>query len=204
MSTHTADPKLDPYTAKAEGGTEPTPAEKLEQLKTIIKSAPTGMLTTRGKDGAMHSRAMRPTTWDSLVFTFVFNNVSHKAEEIESDSHVNLSFFDQSSTNWVSVAGIAKISNDPIKIKENWSAFMSGYFGKVDAEHKGDSSDPRVSLIEVTPVNIRYWIATSGKIVRAATTAVSAITGSGSPPGELHIMTEEEIKLVKGLALKSG
>jgi len=48
------------------------------ELKSIIKSSPTGMLTTRDRAGALHSRAMRPTQWENLTFVFVFNNASHK------------------------------------------------------------------------------------------------------------------------------
>ncbi|EJD52779.1 hypothetical protein AURDEDRAFT_158505 [Auricularia subglabra TFB-10046 SS5] len=197
-STTTADPKLDPYTAKAEKPKH-TPQEKIDGFKEIVKKVRTAMLTTRARDGALHSRAMTPTQWESLRFWFVFNNVSHKGEEIQSDSNVNLSFYDPGTTNWASVSGKAVIVNDPEKIKENWSAFMKGYFGKVDAQHPGNETDPRVSLIEVIPDNIRYWTATSGKIMQAAQTAKSALTGSGEPPGELRIITAEELQLVEGL-----
>ncbi|KZW00251.1 hypothetical protein EXIGLDRAFT_738804 [Exidia glandulosa HHB12029] len=197
-NTTTADPKLDPYTAKAEK-TEHTPQEKIDGFKGIVKNVHTAMMVTRGKDGSLHSRAMTPTQWESLRFMFVFNNVSHKGEEIEADSHVNLSFYDSSTTNWASVSGKANIINDPAKIKENWSSFMKGYFGKVDSQHPGNENDPRVSLIEVVPENIRYWVATSNKLVQSVKTAASAITGSGDPPGELRIITSQELQLVEGL-----
>lgn len=36
---------------------------------------------------------------------------------------------------------------------------MKGYFGKVDSQHPGNENDPRVSLIEVVPENVRpRWI----------------------------------------------
>ena len=37
-----------------------------------------------------------------LTLTFIANNVSHKFEEIQNDSHVNVSFLDPSTTNWAS------------------------------------------------------------------------------------------------------
>lgn len=48
-------------------------------------------------------------------------------------------------------------------------------------------------------LQIRYWIATSNKLVQAAQTAKSALTGSGEPPGELRIITSQELQLVEGL-----
>lgn len=197
-NTTTADPKLDPYTAKAED-TECTPQEKIDGFKKIVKNVRCAMMVTRGTDGSLHSRAMTPTQWESLRFWFVFNNASHKGEEIEADSTVNLSFYDPSTTNWASVSGKANIVNDQEKIKENWSSFMKGYFGKIDNQHPGNETDPRVSLIEVIPDNIRYWVATSNKVVQAAQTVKSAITGSGDPPGELRVITSQELQLVEGL-----
>lgn len=53
---------------------------------------------------------------------FIGNNASHKFDEIENDGHVNVSFYDESSTNWASVSGIARITQDKELIKKHWSA----------------------------------------------------------------------------------
>ena len=50
---------LDPYTAKAQNNNL-TPQEKIDGLHAIVKSVKTGMLTTRSRDGHLHSRAMAP------------------------------------------------------------------------------------------------------------------------------------------------
>ena len=83
------------------------------------------MLTTRSDNGQLHSRAMNPskrewahhpyrhqlpspshiqsgTTDTQLNLVFVANNVSHKFDEIQNDSHVNVSFYDPASSNWAS------------------------------------------------------------------------------------------------------
>lgn len=168
MSTATtADAKLDPYTAKAEGH-EHTPQEKIDGasvphqprarltharcagFKKIVKSVRTAMLVTRGKDGALHSRAMTPTQWESLRFWFVFNNASHKGvrrapsplhaefsrtqDEIEADSHVNLSFYDPSTTNWASVSGKAVITNDPVRRQADAARVLTSRAGEDQGE----------------------------------------------------------------------
>ena len=51
--------ELDPYTAKAQNDNL-SPQEKVEGLHSIIKKVQTGMLTSRSRDGQLHSRAMAP------------------------------------------------------------------------------------------------------------------------------------------------
>jgi general stress protein 26 len=71
-------------------------------------------------------------------------------EELEYDPHVNVSFYDPSTTNWISVSGTAKLSTDPNLVKQYWNASLKAWFGDLgDGVHKGDENDPRVSVIEV-------------------------------------------------------
>lgn len=83
------------------------------------------MLITRSIDGHLHSRAMSPssrpyfsllsmTVFDNyflqiiahsdtqLTLYFIANNVSHKFEEIEHDTNVNVSFYNRDTTSWAS------------------------------------------------------------------------------------------------------
>ncbi|RDX42075.1 hypothetical protein OH76DRAFT_1363429 [Lentinus brumalis] len=197
--------ELDPYTAKAENNNH-TPQEKIEGLHAIVKNVKTGMLTTRSASGHLHSRAMAPAGPvgpTQVTVVFIANKVSHKLDEIENDSHVNVSFYDPSTTNWASYSGIAKISQDKEKIEKHWSSATSAWFGDLgDGVHKGDRNDPRVAVIEVIPDEIRYWIATRGKVGQAVDIAVSAATGKTAAPGELRTITKDEIQLVQGLTTK--
>ena len=65
--TNMTNKTLDPYTAKTENDNL-SRQEKFEGLYTIVKSVKTGMLTTRDKDGNLHSRAMTPAGRKSLFF----------------------------------------------------------------------------------------------------------------------------------------
>ncbi|KAH9935701.1 uncharacterized protein B0H18DRAFT_951167 [Fomitopsis serialis] len=148
---------LDPYTAKAENNNL-SPQEKIEGLHAILKSVKTGMLTTRTTSGDLHSRAMAPAgpfNPTQVTLVFIANKASAKFDEIENDAHVNVSFYDESSTNWASYAGIAKISQDREKIAKHWSSATAAWFGDLkDGVHKGDQLDPRVAVIEVIPEEI--------------------------------------------------
>lgn len=109
----------------------------------MVKAAKTGMLVTRDPNGNLHSRAMAPAngsfesslplssqfTYSLLVssdaqlnLVFLANNVSCKFEEIENDSHVNVSFFDPSSTDWASYSGRARVTQDKELIHKHWSS----------------------------------------------------------------------------------
>jgi len=215
-------PILDNYTAAAQNDNV-TPNDKIAGLHSILSSAKIGMLTTRSADGDFHSRAMTPTSSitfllclhdmcslshsvhseTQLTLTFLANNASHKFDEIEHDSNVNVSFLDQASTAWASYCGKAKIDNSRDSIKKHWSPYVSAYFGDLkDGVHKGDENDPRISIIQVVPEEIRYWLPTKGTIGRAIETGVSKMTGKVAAPGELRTITKAEIQLTQGLHTK--
>ena len=62
--------------------------------------------------------AFSPT---QVKLVFIANKASHKFEEIENDAHVNVSFYDESTTNWASYYGVAKVSQDKDLIAKHWS-----------------------------------------------------------------------------------
>ncbi|GJJ06437.1 hypothetical protein Clacol_000629 [Clathrus columnatus] len=195
----TAHAQLEPYTAKAENR-DVTPQVKINDLEALVHKVQTAMLTTRSREGQLHSRAMNlaksgnDDDKNSLRFVFIANNASEKFGEIQNDEHVNLSFYEQSTTNWASVAGKARITQDRNFIKKYWSSLMAGYFNDMkDGIHKGDVDDPRVSAIEIIPIDIKYWIAHRGSVGRTMEVAVGALTGKGSAPGELRTINSEEL-----------
>ncbi|KAG8802548.1 hypothetical protein FRC17_006391 [Serendipita sp. 399] len=195
---------LDPYTTAAENE-DLTPQKKIDGLNEIVRATHWGMLTTRSPAGEMHSRAMAPASTEGLQFLFIANNVSYKFDEIQADNHVNLSFIDSKTTNWASIAGTASISRDQELIKKLWSPFISGYFTDLgDGVHKGDATDPRVSVIKVVPREIRYWVSNTGAVGRALEHAKGAITGKLTAPGEIRTITEQELQLVFGLNKSSA
>ncbi|KAF8514146.1 hypothetical protein JB92DRAFT_2789643 [Gautieria morchelliformis] len=204
----TPNPELDPYTSQAEN-TDVTLQEKINgsRLKEIIEKVQTSMLTTRSRGDHLHSRAMTPTSdslsGNNLHFFFIGNNASGKFDEIENDDHVNVSFFEPSSTDWASITGVARISKDKELIKKHWSTVIAGYFGDLgDGTHKGNEDDPRVSIIKVVPDEIRYWTANKGKLGQTVQVAIGAVTGKSQAPGELRTITKDEIEVAERLHQK--
>ncbi|OBZ70583.1 Protein bli-3 [Grifola frondosa] len=179
--------ELDPYTAKAQNDNL-TPQEKVDGLHAIVNSVKTGMLTTRSSDGSMHSRAMAPAgpfSPTQITLVFLANRVSAKFDEIKNDDHVNVSFYDQSTTSWASYSGVARITQDKDKIAKHWNSMIAAWFGDLgDGVHKGDQNDPRVAVIEVIPAEVR------------------AVSGNTAAPGELRTITKDEIQLLQGIKSK--
>jgi general stress protein 26 len=193
---------IDPYSEAAKNP-DLTPQDKIDGLKQVVAAAKIGMLTTRDKNGRLHSRAMAPVVQFPHMLFFA-NNASGKFEDIDSNHDVNLSFYDHSSTNWASVTGRAKVNNDRELIKKHWSTMHRAWFGDLgDGVHKGNSNDPRISLIEVVPEEIRYWYTTKGKVAQTVEIAASAVTGHVAAPGEIRVITAQELELVEGLHVKA-
>jgi len=225
-----SNPELDPVASETTN-TEITPLQKIEDFHKLIGDANVGMLATRSESGALHSRAMTPCRRESPLNSavchtpnhataiaptqtnlfFIANNASHKCDEIKHDSHVNVSFYDQKTTGWASVSGVAKVSQDKDLIKKFWSPMfvcdlcmlcdaladcldrIASFFGDLkDGTHDGSLDDPRVSLIEVVPSEIRYWVSSSSAIGRTAQVAYGALTGEARAPGESRTISDAE------------
>jgi hypothetical protein len=95
----------------------------------------------------------------------------------------------------VSYDAAAKVSQDRELIKAHWNkAQHPGYFGDLkDGKHDGTYNDPRVSIIEIIPDEIRYWVSSKNTLLKTAQVALAAVTGNGTAPGELRIITKAEV-----------
>merc|ERR1712137_405791 len=190
----------DPYTDKA--SKDAPPQQKAEEVQAIVEHVKTAMLTTRQADGALNSRAMHPASKKGLVFEFIANNHSGKFDELKNDPACNVSFYDSSNTDWVSVAGQAKIIQNPDEIKKIWSPTIGAWFGDLgDGKHTGNYDDPRVSAIQVKPTEIRYWHA-KGKVTQALDVAKAKVTGDAAAPGVLRVINAEELTQLRDICGK--
>ncbi|CED83196.1 Pyridoxamine 5'-phosphate oxidase-like, FMN-binding domain [Phaffia rhodozyma] len=187
----------DPYTAV--NNDDPNVKQKVDGLLGVIKSVGTAMLTTRAPDSEeLHSRAMYPSSIDHLKFTFFGNVESGKFDGIEKDKHVNISYYNSDNTSWVSIAGVANISNDRERIKELYSPHLKAWFGDLgDGKHTGEADDPRIELIEVTPKEIRYFVEQKNIVTKSIDIVTSAVTGSVAQPGKLVVLNGHELETAK-------
>ncbi len=86
---------------------------ELDTFYRMVEDIEVAMMTTRRADGHLRSRAMATQKRASGAdLWFVTSTESTKLDEIEHDPHVNLSYYNNSSREWISVSGVAVMSRD--------------------------------------------------------------------------------------------
>ena len=99
----------------------------------------------------------------------------HKDEEIARNPSVNLSFADAGSQKYVSVTGMAVVSNDRAKIGELFSTPAKAWWDSAD--------DPNIRVLKVTPDDAEFWDS-PGSVISYVKMAAAAVTGSRPDLGD--------------------
>ncbi|PQE14260.1 bli-3 protein [Rutstroemia sp. NJR-2017a BVV2] len=198
----------DPY--KAKNLDEPSLKEKVEDLSTFMDACKFGMMTTRdGKTGALVSRCMalaaKSSKEEGMIFnicqqehggtTLLFhtNTESGKTDELETDSHINISFLNGSGE-WASISGFAKVETDRETVRKYYSPSLKAWIGDLgDGTHDGGPEDPRIGVIKVDARTATYAISRVSILGRAKEMAQGVITGEAPKVNKLREISEEEI-----------
>jgi general stress protein 26 len=135
------------------------------------------MLVTRdGKAGELRARPMSAdVNADDEAIYFLTDVRQHKDDEIKADHNVCLAFADTGSLQYVSVTGIATVSNDRDKIAELWSVAARAWWDSKD--------DPNIRVLHVMPLRAEYWDS-PGSIVTSIKMAAAALTGTRPSLGD--------------------
>ena len=142
------------------------------KLREIAESARICMFTTYTETRPMPSRPMALQGVDEQNGLLYFFSATHsdKNNEIKSDDEVQLFFENNSKSEYLSVYGFAKISQDRVKIKELWTPWAKTWF-------QDGPEDPKLSLITVKPESVEYWDTKNSKMVSLLKIAVSMVSG---------------------------
>ncbi|KAL2060951.1 hypothetical protein VTL71DRAFT_9003 [Oculimacula yallundae] len=193
-NTDTGSKTADPYTAKNKD--ETSIKEKVEDLAEFAKSCKFGMMTTRdAKSGALVSRCMALAAQETGGIDLIFhtNTESGKTDEIDSDSHINISFLN-SSGEWASVSGKASIVTDRDTVKKYYSPALKAWLGDLgDGKHDGSENDPRIGVIRVKASTATYAVVRKNALGRAAEMAQGVITGKAPAVNKLREISEQEV-----------
>ena len=159
-----------------------TRAQTIEKLNLLIKDIEIAMLTTIDR-GVLRSRPMatQETDFDGVLWFFT-SRQTHKAEEIEKDNRVNVSYSDADDNRYVSLAGTAELTDDRAKMAELWSPKYLAWFPK-------GLEDPNLILLKVTVEQAEYWDATSSALVEAFGLLKSLVTGERAAAGDYVVMS---------------
>jgi general stress protein 26 len=173
----------------------PGTAKKLDELYELIDGIEIAMFTTRRPDGHLVSRPMATQERVSGAdLWFVTDITSNKLDELSTDPHVNLAYYKSKSREWVSVAGIAHVTQDRNLIRELYEPDWKAWFGDEGGDRDGGPDDPRLALILVEAHRVEYLQIDSPRPVVLFEVAKGIVTGSRPDVGEQRSLTEQELR----------
>jgi general stress protein 26 len=155
--------------------------ETIEKLNLLVKDIKIAMLTTIDK-GILRSRPMatQESDFDGELWFFT-SKQTHKAEEIEKDNRVNVSFSEPDDNRFVSMSGTAEIVEDRAKMEELWAPGSLAWFPK-------GLEDENLILLKVSVEQAEYWDATSSSLVEAFGLLKSLVTGERTGGGDYVVL----------------
>ncbi len=160
---------------------------ELDTFYRMVEDIEVAMMTTRRADGHLRSRAMATQKRASGAdLWFVTSTESTKLDEIEHDPHVNLSYYNNSSREWISVSGVAVMSRDRAKIAELYAPDWKMWFGAEGDPRYGTPEDPRMVLIGVTIHGAEFLEVNKPKPVVMYELVKGWITGKEPELGTMH------------------
>ncbi|KAI9025582.1 hypothetical protein DFJ74DRAFT_43996 [Hyaloraphidium curvatum] len=173
---------------------QPATPKKIDDLYKLIDHLPYCMLTTRNEHGDLVSRAMQvQKRLAGADLWFIGNQETHKFDDILFDPHVNVSFFDKSSGEWVSVSGIAQIRNDEATKAAAWNPSIKLWFEQKDNVRDGSPSDPRLTVIAVEAHTVHYSIQDKSTPAVLFEYLKGAVTKQPAVPHNVRELDEEDL-----------
>jgi general stress protein 26 len=150
-------------------------AENIDRVWELMKKIGFAMLVTHDGD-KLRARPMSVHTEREQNTLYLLTDARHhKDEEIAANPSVNLSFADPGGQKYVSVTGIATISNDRAKIRELFSMPAKAWWKSAD--------DPNIRVLKVEPDDAEFWDS-PGSIISYVKMAAAAVTGTRPDVGE--------------------
>jgi general stress protein 26 len=153
-------------------------AEAVAKLAQLTKGHPFAMVTTVDAGGHLVSRPLTTQDLDDDGRLWFFVGAeSGWVKRFDGGSPVNVAYVDGEGATFVSVSGKGELVEDRAKAEERWSKANEAWF-------PGGPTDPDLRLLRIDVEHADYWDATSSKVVRLASMAKAAVTGSEPKLGE--------------------
>jgi general stress protein 26 len=124
---------------------------------------------------------------------FVTAEGSGKLTEVAADPHVNLTYYNESSREWLSVSGTAVISRDRAMIRTLYRPDWSIWFPADEADARyGTADDPRMVLIGISVAAATYLEVNTPRPVVLYEIVKGWLTGAEPQLGETHHVSARE------------
>ena len=161
--------------------------KELADLYKMIDELETAMLTTRRRDGHMVSRAMANQKHaPGADLWFVTIEGAAKLADLANDPHVNLAYYKDRTREWISVAGLAKVSRDRATIHQLYAPDWKIWFPEEGDPRHGTADDPRMVLIGVDVHSAVYLEVNKPQPVVLYEMVKGWVSGTEPEVGEMH------------------
>lgn len=168
--------------------------KKLDELYGLIEKMDVCLFTTRRADGHLVTRPMQVQERTSGTdLWFVTDVETHKLEELASDPHVSLGFYDPKTREWVSVSGQAIITQDRDLIHAMYKPDWKAWFPEDGGDRDGSPDDPRLALILVEALSVTYFKKTKPQPLVLFEIAKAMLTGSAPKLGVERMLGAREV-----------
>lgn len=146
--------------------------EAIDKLKLMVDKIDIGMMCTNtAENNHPHAVPMsRQEVDDEGNLWFLFSSESETHSNLQKNKHISVLYADISSYNFLSINGIAEISQDKLRIDKYWNKMIEAWFEK-------GKEDPNIRILRITPSEAHYWDNKSNKLVTFLKVAASAISG---------------------------
>jgi general stress protein 26 len=166
--------------------------QELAKLYQMIDDLDTAMLTTRRPDGHLVSRAMANQKHaPGADLWFVTAEGSGKLDDLSNDPHINLAYYKDRTREWISVAGLAKVSRDRDTIRQLYASDWKAWFADEGDPRHGTAEDPRMVLIGVDVHSAVFLEVNKPQPIVLYEIAKGWITGTDPDIGKMHRVDQD-------------
>ncbi len=152
-----------------------TDKKAIDKLRELTEGKTTMFCTYTG-EYRIQARPMSTNKVDEQGnIWFLSDAQSRQNEQLQAHKYVDL-LYANSDQSYCTVKGAAEILRDQAIIDELWNPVAKAWFTE-------GKTDPRISVIRVTPSEAHYWDTKSGKFIAFLKIAAAAITGNHAEEG---------------------
>jgi general stress protein 26 len=159
--------------------------EARKKLKELVDKIDVGILCTYpANQPYVHAVPMsRQEVDEEGNIWYLFSSESDTFKHLQQDNKVSILFSQVSDYSFLSLNGVATISQDKARIEKYWNKFVEAWFEK-------GKEDPRIRVMKVQVDDAHYWDNKTSKLVTLLKVAASAVTGKKMDigrEGELNV-----------------
>jgi general stress protein 26 len=169
--------------------------KKIRDLYALIEGIEIAMFTTRRPDGALVSRPMATQEREpGTDLWFVTDIESDKIDDLIADPHVNVSYYNVKSWEWVSVSGVVTVSQDREMIRRLYQPDWKAWFGDEGGSRDGGPNDPRFALLLVDARSVVYGKRNKPKPLALFEVVKGMVTGQAPDVSDVREVSDSELK----------